>query len=385
MKKYFSILLPLLIIGCAPTLSKVDQDMFAAIKADNKQEVERLIAAGANVNVRNAQQYSLTPLGWAAVWGSNNAADFLIARGADVSARDVSGGTPLHMAAYKGQKGTVELLLRKGADVNAGNAGGLTPLHKALEELAFDYISKEATPSRVEAAGDIMDLLIAKGADVNAQGGPRICPIHFAALSGQNSLVERLVAKGADVNAKDQDNVTPLYYSAKVDRSDVAEWLIAHGAEVDSRTKSGYTPLIIAASNGCSNTAKVLLDHGADVRMKGKDGLTPLLWATKSLMVAHTLSSPSPAAKHLREKMGLSMAEQGRKAMKEAKGQWHDVAMMLIARGAEININVGDDNPLYVAAFVGYHRARIYESRVISIETYSVWSFLDQTGHSCRL
>jgi ankyrin repeat protein len=260
MRKYLSILLPLLVIGCAPALSKVDRDMFVEVKADNTQEVERLIAAGANVNVQNEQEDGLTPLGWAAVWGSNNAAEILIAHGAGVNGSTKYGGTPLHVAAYNGQKETVEMLLRKGADVNARTVGGWTPLHKASEWIAFPYISKEASPSRVAAAGDIIALLIAKGADVNARSNDGTMPIHLAAASGQKVLVERLVAKGADVNAKGMDNVTPLYMAAKMDRSDVAEWMIAHGAEVDPRTKSGYTPLIIAAANGCSDTAKVLLD-----------------------------------------------------------------------------------------------------------------------------
>jgi cytohesin len=355
MKQYLSLFLPLILIGCAPTLSKVDQDMFVAVKANNTQEVERLIAAGANVNVPNKQVDDLTPLGWAAFWGSNDVTVLLLEHGADIN-RSSNGITPLHAAAYKGQKGTVELLIRKGADVNAGRNGGWTPLHKALEELAFDYISKEASPSRVAAAGDIMDILIAKGADVNAQSGPKISPIHFAAMSGQKSLIERLVTKGADVNAKDRHNVTPLYYAAKMERADVADWLIAHRAEVDSRTKSGYTPLIIAAENGCSNTVKVLLDHGADVSAKGKDDLTPLLKATNSLKAFHTLSSPSPVAKQMRDKMGRSMVEQGRKALEEVKGQWHEVAVLLVARGAEININVGENNPLYIAALVGDKR-----------------------------
>jgi len=359
MRKYLSILLPLFIIGCAPaTLPKVDQDMFAAIKADNKQEVERLIAAGANVNVQNDQGDGLTPLGWAAVWGSNKTAELLIARGADVNAGGRNRNTPLHVAAYNGQKETVVLLLGKGANVNAMTKAGWTPLHKALEWLALPYISKEASPSRIAAAGDIMELLIAKGADVNAsvQG---IMPIHWAAASGQKGFVERLVVKDADVNARSAANYTPLFFAAQADRAAVAEWLIAHGAEVDTSIKSGETPLWIAASDGSADAVKVLLDHGADVRSKNKDGSTPLLATAESLINSYALTSSSPLAGQMRENLGPSRVIEYRKILKEMEvwgGKWREAAMLLVTHGAEININKEEKNPMYAAALVGDKR-----------------------------
>ena len=61
--------------------------------------------------------------------------------------------SPLFEAVKKGDKATVEALLAKGADVNAKDEYGDTPLHKA------------------ETFGhkDLAGLLLAKGADVNAK------------------------------------------------------------------------------------------------------------------------------------------------------------------------------------------------------------------------
>ena len=56
----------------------------------------------------------------------------LIAKGADVNAKDKDGGTPLHYAAKYGRKETVELLIAKGADLNAKDDDGKTPLDRAI-------------------------------------------------------------------------------------------------------------------------------------------------------------------------------------------------------------------------------------------------------------
>lgn len=57
----------------------------------------------------------------------------LLARGADVSARQADDFSPLHGAAQNGQLEMVKLLLAHGAEVNA-RGGGRTPLVIAHEQ-----------------------------------------------------------------------------------------------------------------------------------------------------------------------------------------------------------------------------------------------------------
>jgi len=68
----------------------------------------------------------------AAEEGNVEAVKGYLANGVKVDERDESyGGTPLHFAAYSGNE-VVELLIAKGADVNAKNQADATPLDKAI-------------------------------------------------------------------------------------------------------------------------------------------------------------------------------------------------------------------------------------------------------------
>ena len=68
------------------------------------------------------------------------------------------GWTPLHKAAYEGYREIVELLIAKGADVNAKNRYGTTPLDDAIQQKrteTADLLRKHGgkTGEEIEAAG----------------------------------------------------------------------------------------------------------------------------------------------------------------------------------------------------------------------------------------
>ena len=69
-------------------------------------------------------------------------AELLLESGADLEARDTeSGGTPLYHAAAWGRTTVVELLIARGADVNAKNKTSVTPL-AASEKNGFAETAK---------------------------------------------------------------------------------------------------------------------------------------------------------------------------------------------------------------------------------------------------
>jgi Ankyrin repeats (3 copies) len=87
----------------------------------------------------------------------------LIAAGANLNARDAQGRTPLLQAADAGRGSIVTLLLKAGADVDASDSNGLTPLIAAArladEDLARSLLDAGADPGmRHRAFGTALDV-----------------------------------------------------------------------------------------------------------------------------------------------------------------------------------------------------------------------------------
>jgi ankyrin repeat protein len=96
--------------------------------------------------------------------------ELLIAKRADVNAKNKHGETPLWEAAARGNLEFLELLIANGADVNVkDDCLGDTPLHKAIwrgDRITSDSRWEEQAK---EFFKKLLELLIAKGANVNAK------------------------------------------------------------------------------------------------------------------------------------------------------------------------------------------------------------------------
>ena len=85
-----------------------------AVQSGLLVEVKQLVIGGHDVNQRD-ERYGFTPLHQAAFFGHKDIVEFLIAEGADVTAKNNAGSTSLYLANGKGHKEIVELLKQHGA------------------------------------------------------------------------------------------------------------------------------------------------------------------------------------------------------------------------------------------------------------------------------
>ena len=108
------------------------ETLHGAAASGDKEEVERLIEQGADLNAKNDD--GQTPLHLTILnKRAGQARWVLITQGADVNAKTNDGTTPLMMAAAQGIEYLAEVLLFNGADVDPKNDRGETALSLAKE------------------------------------------------------------------------------------------------------------------------------------------------------------------------------------------------------------------------------------------------------------
>ena len=206
--------------------------------------------------------------------------------GADVNARTDSTfdelffdgvyghNTPLHFATIYSWDGMVTGLLAAGAEVDARNLSGETPLHWAA--------GRNRNPA-------VITELVEAGADPNARDGDGNTPLHASRRNTNPAVALLLLELGADPTlVNDSGRVASAmdcsYWNteefARVATADATAACLAAGAEVGARDENEYTPLLLAAYHGGGGTGggatgeftavvTVLLEAGADVNARG--------------------------------------------------------------------------------------------------------------------
>jgi len=165
--------------------------MNAAIDAGDVAEVQRLIAAGIDLDWRDSS--GRTYLMRAVNFKMNEVVQTLIDGGAKLDARDSMNMTALHYCATQNNAGAVPLLVRAGLNVDV--RGFDSPADGPSESTALHLAAQS---NSLEAAA----ALITAGADVNAltnvkDGTFRRSPLFWAEKSGNTAIAELLKQNGA--------------------------------------------------------------------------------------------------------------------------------------------------------------------------------------------
>jgi ankyrin repeat protein/mono/diheme cytochrome c family protein len=238
--------------------------LIAAVRAGNRSEIERQIAASPEV-IKGKDAGGSTALHHAAGYGPVGNLELLIANGADVNAKNSRSSTPLHWAIHDEAK--VRLLLAKGANVNTKQAQGRTPLSLA---------------AMLGKSGPTMRLLFTSGADPNLASVNGQTPLMMAAARGNVEGMRLLIERGAEVNSKDGAGETSLMAACASGNARAVQLLIEQGAEVKMISKRNETALGFAATAGVQASVEMLLAKGADVNVRNFRGYSPLMFAASS-------------------------------------------------------------------------------------------------------
>jgi ankyrin repeat protein len=154
--------------------------LFESCAAGEFDRTQHLVTAGAAINAISGDGW--TPLHLAAFFGHTNVAELLLAHGADVTARSANdtGNTPLHAALAANQQLVAGLLIGSGADVNAADAGGWRPLHLAAANNNLDAVQA----------------LIAQGAEMDVLNNAGVTPLALATARGHREAAALLTRHG---------------------------------------------------------------------------------------------------------------------------------------------------------------------------------------------
>lgn len=147
------------------------------------------------------------------------------------------GDSALHMAAAAYRSEIARDLIAKGADIGARNRRGAEPLHYASDGVPG---SRGWNP---QAQAATITILIDAGADPNALDKSGVAPLHRAVRTRCAAAVEALLLGGADARAKNKNGSTPLLLAsqntgrsssgspeARAQQGDILRLLRAHGA-----------------------------------------------------------------------------------------------------------------------------------------------------------
>ncbi|MES2414350.1 MAG: ankyrin repeat domain-containing protein [Pseudomonadota bacterium] len=181
------------------------EDFFKAIKLDDANTVQSLLARGFDPNTPDPQnQYGLA---LAVREPSPKVVQVLLAAPRiDLNALNAKEESPLMLAVFSGDLQLADQMIKKGADVNKT---GWTPLHYA------------ATKGHLP----LIRLLLENHAYIDADSPNGSTPLMMASMYGTADAVKLLLDEGADAQLRNQQGLTAMQFAQRVNRQDVVDML----------------------------------------------------------------------------------------------------------------------------------------------------------------
>ena len=204
------------------------RDMHDAAQENRVDILKEMISQGGDVNTlryNRSSRYNRSPLESACLYGSSEAAIFLINAGADLHYSADKFYPPLFQAAERGLANVIQALIQKGADINQINVKGQT----ALLRMSEDYVHKQFTC--------ITKQLISHGINVDAVDKDGSTALGLACSRGLTSVVATLLEAGANISIPSRPHpesskirYLPLELAAREGHEDIVQILLAKSA-----------------------------------------------------------------------------------------------------------------------------------------------------------
>jgi ankyrin repeat protein len=288
--------------------ARLNQQLIKAAWDNDLRRARDLIARGADVNAKDNTVQSAYLISTSE--GYLELLNLTLKHGADVDSKDSFNGTGLIRAADRGHADIAGRLVQADIKINHINNLGWTALHEAI-------ILGDGSRRYV----DTVRVLVATGADLQLPSQrDQFSPLEHATSKGHNEITQvlraalradepskrvanrRLLAAaergdattaalairaGANLETRDERGRTPLLLAATEDRLGVARLLIYLGADPDALDDQHDTPLLVTGVTGSVDMLEVLLPAEPDLTIRNRFGGTSLIPASERGHVAY--------------------------------------------------------------------------------------------------
>jgi len=343
-----------------------------AARAGNIKEVNSLLDAGSNIEVRSKD--GKTALILAARKGKIEMVELLLKRGANVGNPSKYGEIPINESLYSKHTEVAKLLINHGAlKVKYQQHNVKKPLSAAVQAKNYEIaeiILKQLSQHEINSASDVSPTL----SYVNKSNMPQYqeTAISTAVRNDDLKMIELLVKYKVNLVFHMKYGKSLMH---EVKSVEVAKYLKDHGADLSPETNFGDTPLFTVKD---AKVAQFLIDNGADIEHKNERKETPILRDTSEEVqlvlinnganifakdkynntVLHNIKSPKIISILIKKGADVNAKNMSNRRPLHQSMQNYEKAKLLLEAGANPNIftkvnsshsDADDDTPLHLA------------------------------------